>query len=51
MSDVNEHGHVSGGVYLPPDSFHAARWSGGRVTDLGASPFDRSNPYALNDRG
>ncbi|RAO54396.1 hypothetical protein [Micromonospora saelicesensis] len=51
VSDINEHGQVSGGVYLPPDGFHAVRWHSGRVTDLGAGPFNRSNTYALNDRG
>ncbi|MFF3864591.1 hypothetical protein [Micromonospora sp. NPDC001898] len=50
VSDVNERGQVSGGVSVP-DGFHAALWHSGRVTDLGAGPFDRSNTYALNDRG
>ncbi|MEU4712826.1 hypothetical protein AB0F73_04035 [Micromonospora purpureochromogenes] len=50
VSDVNERGQVSGGVYVP-GGFHAALWHSGRATDLGAGPFDRSNTYALNDRG
>ncbi|MER5701428.1 hypothetical protein ABT023_05645 [Micromonospora sp. NPDC002296] len=50
VSDVNERGQVSGGVHVP-GGFHAARWHSGRVTDLGAGPLDRSNTYALNDRG
>lgn len=49
-SDVNERGQISGGVHVP-GGFHAALWHRGRVTDLGAGPFDRSNTYALNDRG
>jgi len=51
VSDINERGQVSGGVLHPPDGFHAAVWHLGRVTDLGAGPFNRSNTYALNDRG
>ncbi|MEU1589227.1 hypothetical protein [Micromonospora sp. NPDC005710] len=51
VSDINEHGQISGGILLPPDGFHATRWHNGRVTDLGAGPFNRSNTYALNDRG
>ncbi|WP_433313261.1 hypothetical protein ACQP0U_29275 [Micromonospora sp. CA-269861] len=51
VSDVNEHGQVSGGIFMPPNGFHAVRWHDGRVTDLGAGPFNRSNTYALNDRG
>ncbi|MET8094401.1 hypothetical protein [Micromonospora sp. NPDC005220] len=51
VSDVNEHGQVSGGVFMPPDGYHATRWHSGRVTDLGAGPFNRSNTYALNDHG
>ncbi|WP_433271568.1 hypothetical protein ACQPWR_29610 [Micromonospora vinacea] len=51
VSDINEQGQVSGGVFQPPNGFHAVRWRSGRVTDLGAGPFNRSNTYALNDRG
>ncbi|MFD6564573.1 hypothetical protein [Micromonospora profundi] len=50
VSDVNENGQVAGGILLP-DGFHAALWHLGRVTDLGAGPFNRSNTYALNDSG
>ncbi|MFE2613279.1 hypothetical protein ACFXA2_06660 [Micromonospora chalcea] len=50
VSDVSDRGQVSGGVYVP-GGFHAALWHSGRVTDFGAGPFDRSNTYALNDRG
>ncbi|MEG3637335.1 hypothetical protein [Micromonospora palythoicola] len=50
VSDINERGQVAGGVSVP-DGFHAVRWHRGRVTDLGAGPFNRSNTYALNDRG
>lgn len=50
VSDVNERGQVAGGVSVP-GGFHAAVWHRDRVTDLGAGPFDRSNTYALNDRG
>ncbi|MEV2236611.1 hypothetical protein [Micromonospora sp. NPDC049891] len=50
VSDINERGQVAGGVYVP-DGFHAALWHRGRVTDLGAGPFNRSNTYALNDHG
>ncbi|WKU02535.1 hypothetical protein [Micromonospora sp. HUAS LYJ1] len=51
VSDVNDRGHVSGGISLPPDGFHATLWHGGRTTDLGAGPFNRSNTYGLNDSG
>ncbi|MCX5067694.1 hypothetical protein OOJ91_17780 [Micromonospora lupini] len=51
VSDVNERGEVSGGVYVPPSGFHAVRWHIGRATDLGAGPFNRSNTYAINDSG
>ncbi|TDC43506.1 hypothetical protein [Micromonospora sp. KC213] len=50
VSDVNEHGQVSGGMHVP-GGYHAALWHRNRVTDLGAGPFNRSNTYALNDHG
>jgi probable HAF family extracellular repeat protein len=50
VSGVNNRRQVSGGT-LVPNGFHAAVWSRGRVTDLGAGPFNRSNTYGINDKG
>ena len=50
VSDINDRGQISGG-HLVEDGFHAAVWRRGRVTDLGAGPFDRSNTYGINESG
>jgi probable HAF family extracellular repeat protein len=50
VSGVNNRRQISGGT-LVPNGFHAAVWSRGRVTDLGAGPFNRSNTYGINDKG
>jgi probable HAF family extracellular repeat protein len=50
VSDINNRGQVSGGR-LVGTGFHAAVWYRGAVTDLGALDFDRSNTYAINERG
>lgn len=50
VSDINNRGQVAGGR-LVEDGFHAAVWSRGKVTDLGAGPFNRSNTYGINERG
>ncbi len=50
VSGINNRGQVSGGR-LVEDGFHAAVWSRGKVADLGAGPFNRSNTYGINERG
>jgi probable HAF family extracellular repeat protein len=50
VSGINNRRQVSGGTVVP-DGFHAAAWSRGRVTDLGAGPFNRSNTYGINEKG
>jgi probable HAF family extracellular repeat protein len=50
VSDINNRGQVAGG-HLVEGGFHAAVWSRGKVTDLGAGPFNRSNTYGINERG
>jgi probable HAF family extracellular repeat protein len=51
VSDINNRGQISGGRLSGATGFHASVWHRGRVTDLGAAAFDRSNTYRLNDRG
>jgi probable HAF family extracellular repeat protein len=50
VSDLNNRGRVSGGRVVG-SGFHASVWYRGRVTDLGASAFDRSNTYRINNKG
>ena len=40
-SDINNHGDVVG-VVATTDTFHAALWRGGRLTDLGAGDATRA---------
>jgi probable HAF family extracellular repeat protein len=49
-SGINARGQVSGGR-LVEDGFHASLWRRGRVTDLGAAAFNRSNTVGINDDG
>lgn len=50
-SDINERGQVAGGKLHGGDGFHATVWYRGKLTDLGARAFDRSNTYGINGRG
>ncbi|HST82088.1 MAG TPA: hypothetical protein VLL08_10180 [Kineosporiaceae bacterium] len=50
VSDLNNRGQISGGR-LSDTGFHASVWRRGRVTDLGATAFDRSNTYGINNKG
>ena len=50
VSDINNRGEVSGGR-ATGNGFHASVWRRGKVTDLGAAAFNRSNTYRLNDAG
>lgn len=50
VSGINNRRQVSGGT-VAPDGFHAAVWARGRITDLGAGPFNRSNTYGINEKG
>lgn len=49
-SDINNRGQIAGGR-LVVGGFHASVWWHGKVTDLGAGPFNRSNTYGINSRG
>lgn len=51
VSDINNRGQVTGGRLQSGGGFHASVWFRGRVTDLGAAAFDRSNTYGINNRG
>jgi probable HAF family extracellular repeat protein len=51
VSDINNRGQVAGGRLPDSGGYHACVWRAGRITDLGAGPFDRSNTYRINDRG
>jgi len=51
VSDINNRGQIAGGKALATGGFHASVWHRGRLTDLGAAAFDRSNTYGINDRG
>ena len=51
VSDINDKGQVAGGRLHGTGGFHATVWYRGKVTDLGAGPFDRSNTYGINERG
>jgi probable HAF family extracellular repeat protein len=51
VSDINNRTQISGGRVSGVNGFHASVWRRGRVTDLGAAAFDRSNTYGINDRG
>jgi probable HAF family extracellular repeat protein len=51
VSDIDNRGRVAGGRAAGTGGFHAGVWHRGTVTDLGAAAFDRSNSYAINDRG
>lgn len=51
VSGINNRGRVSGGIALDSGGFHAATWRRGRVADLGALAFDRSNTYGINASG
>lgn len=51
VSDLNNRAQVSGGRVSAPDGFHASVWRRGRVMDLGAAAFNRSNTYRINNRG
>lgn len=51
VSGINNRQQISGGAVVAPDGFHAAALSRGRVTDLGAGPFNRSNTYGINEKG
>lgn len=51
VSGINNSGQVAGGRLHGPDGYHAAIWWRGKVTDLGAGPFDRSNTFGINARG
>jgi probable HAF family extracellular repeat protein len=50
VSGINNRRQVSGGAVVP-EGYHAALWSRGGVTDLGAGPFNRSNTYGINNKG
>ncbi|GAA3882773.1 hypothetical protein GCM10023084_39610 [Streptomyces lacrimifluminis] len=50
-SGINNRGQVSGGRLHGATGFHASRWHKGKVTDLSARAFDRSNTYGINNRG
>jgi probable HAF family extracellular repeat protein len=50
VSGINNRGQVAGGIDLG-SGHHAALWRRGRVTDLGALAFDRSNAYGINQAG
>ncbi|MER6162424.1 hypothetical protein ABT147_44220 [Streptomyces sp. NPDC001868] len=50
-SGINNRGQVAGGRLHGATGFNAARWHKGKVTDLGARAFDRSNTYGINNRG
>jgi probable HAF family extracellular repeat protein len=47
---INDRGQISGGHQVA-GGFHGAVWQRGRVTDLGAGPFDRGNTYGINESG
>jgi probable HAF family extracellular repeat protein len=51
VSDINNRGQIAGGRASASGGFHASVAFCGRVTDLGAEAFDRSNSYAINKRG
>jgi probable HAF family extracellular repeat protein len=51
VSDINNRGQVAGGRVHGTGGFHATVWYRGKMTDLGAGPFDRSNTYGINERG
>lgn len=51
VSDINNRSQIAGGEALPTGGFHASVWHRGRLTDLGAAAFDRSNTYGINDKG
>ena len=51
VSGINDRGLISGGRTLGTEGFHAGVWRRGRVTDLGAAAFNRSNSYGINNRG
>ena len=51
VSDINNRSQISGGRASGTSGFHASVWQRGRVTDLGAAAFDRSNTYRINDNG
>ncbi|GGQ85589.1 hypothetical protein [Couchioplanes azureus] len=51
VSDINIRGQVAGGRRHEPGGHHAAVWWRGKVTDLGAGPFDRSNTSGIDVRG
>jgi probable HAF family extracellular repeat protein len=51
VSDINNRRQVAGGRVHGTGGFHATVWYRGKITDLGAGPFDRSNTYGINERG
>jgi probable HAF family extracellular repeat protein len=51
VSDINNRGQITGGRLISSGGFHASVWWHGKVTDLGAGPFDRSNTHGINERG
>jgi probable HAF family extracellular repeat protein len=51
VSDINNRGQVAGGLLPAAGGYHACVWRAGRITDLGAGAFDRSNTYRINDKG
>lgn len=51
VSDINDRAQVAGGRPHGTGGYHAAVWYRGKVTDLGAGPFDRANTYGINDKG
>ena len=51
VADIDDHARVAGGRAAGTGGFHASVWRRGRVTDLGAGAFDRSNAHRINERG
>ncbi|HEU5156047.1 MAG TPA: hypothetical protein VFU43_03560 [Streptosporangiaceae bacterium] len=50
VTDINNRGQVTGSR-PHGEGYHAAVWYRGRVTDLGAGPFDRGGATGINERG